>query len=207
MSLVDFRYRRTKPVSPESGYFYWVDSVDDGTQIWFSPDSNPEHLILLNDKFTEEFEKLESLSSKITNMEIGVEDVTNALEEINSTLSRLKGEILEEVEAKGYLTSTDLDGYAKLEDLPEVPTKVSELENDADYLTDSDLDEYAKIEDLPSVPENVSELVNDAGYLTEDDLEDYAKKEDIHELDDSDYDIIAEKVNERMSKLTWTEIL
>ena len=47
----------------------------------------------------------------------------------------------------------------------EIPTKVSEFENDAGYLTEhQNLDAYALKE---SIPVKVSELTNDAGYLTE----------------------------------------
>lgn len=68
--------------------------------------------------------------------------------------------------------------------IPEVPTKVAELENDAGYITaadipEVDLDNYynraeteALISDsingitLPEIPTNVSTFTNDAGYLT-----------------------------------------
>lgn len=75
----------------------------------------------------------------------------------------------------------DLDGYAKSE---EIPTKVSQLENDKGYLTEHQpLDDYAKKSDIPNVPTKVSELENDKGYLTEhQSLEDYAKKSDIPEI-------------------------
>ena len=74
MSLVDFRYRKSKPTSPEPGYFYWVDSRDDGTQLWFAPDSNPDNLILLNDDLKEKFENVmtdvDNIRTKLTWKEI-----------------------------------------------------------------------------------------------------------------------------------------
>ena len=55
-----------------------------------------------------------------------------------------------------------LTDYAKKTDLP---TKVSELENDKGYLTThQDLSDYAKISDLPT---KTSQLTNDSGYLTQ----------------------------------------
>lgn len=71
----------------------------------------------------------------------------------------------------------------------EIPTKVSELENDKNYLTEhQSLDDYALKTDIPT---NVSTLTNDAGYLTEhQSLEDYATKthvqEEIAKVDVSD---------------------
>ena len=57
----------------------------------------------------------------------------------------------------------------------DIPTKVSQLENDSGYLTEhQDLSEYAKTADIPT---KVSELENDSGYLTEhQDLSEYALK-------------------------------
>ena len=89
--------------------------------------------------------------------------------------------------------------------IPEVPTKVSELENDAGYLTEhQSLENYITKKDFATgldaqntstnvlirqvneridgitVPTKVSELENDAGYLTEhQSLAEYAKKTDI----------------------------
>ena len=79
-----------------------------------------------------------------------------------------------------YLVKSDLDGYAKqtnIPAMPDVPTKVSELENDSEFLVAADLDEYAKKSD---VPENISAFTNDAGYLTEhQSLDEYATKSDL----------------------------
>ena len=94
----------------------------------------------------------------------------------------------DELNSKGYATNSQLSAYAKKSDIPSVPTKVSELENDKKYLTGSALTDYAKKSDIPSVPTKVSEFENDAGYLTEhQDLSDYAKKSDIPKVDLSDY--------------------
>lgn len=73
--------------------------------------------------------------------------------------------------------------YITLQQVPTVvvPTKVSELQNDANYLTEhQSLADYAKKSDLPAVPTKVSAFENDANYLTEhQSLADYAKKSEL----------------------------
>lgn len=44
-----------------------------------------------------------------------------------------------------------------------IPSKVSELSNDAGYITNASLSEFATLEDIPT---NVSELNNDSGFIT-----------------------------------------
>ena len=120
-----------------------------------------------------------------------------------------------ELSSKGYLTDQSLNGYATKKyvddeiekiDIPTVPTKVSEFENDAKYLTvdeassmfaplgseGGDMGGYATKKyvddaidaiDIPTVPTNVSEFTNDAGYLTA--HQDISGKQDvIDDLDD-----------------------
>lgn len=67
------------------------------------------------------------------------------------------------VKDQKYLTAVP-DGYAKTED---IPTKVSELDNDSGYLTKhQSLEGYAKTEDIPTKPEDIG--AQPAGsYLTE----------------------------------------
>lgn len=142
MSLVSFRYRNSKPTNPTPGYFYWVDFQDGNHQIWFAPDEQSRHLILLNNESW--VERINNLVSRLTTDEGRISDNESDIAEIQTRLSEIKDEILGEID----LTP----------------------------------------------------------YLTEDDLTDYAKKSDIHELTESDYDIIAEKVNEKTLNLTWKEI-
>ena len=83
----------------------------------------------------------------------------------------------------------DLTPYATKSELP---TKVSQLQNDSKFITleevpETDLSEYAKKSELPTVPKKVSELTNDAGYITaaevpKTDLSAYAKKADIPDV-------------------------
>lgn len=63
----------------------------------------------------------------------------------------------------------------------DIPTKVSQLINDAGYLTEhQDLSEYAKRSELPTIPTSLSSFTNDVGYLTEhQDLSEYAKTVDL----------------------------
>lgn len=57
-----------------------------------------------------------------------------------------------------------MDEYAKKSEIPVVPTKVSQLQNDANYLTEhQSLAEYAKKTDIPT---KTSELTNDSNFLT-----------------------------------------
>jgi hypothetical protein len=66
-------------------------------------------------------------------------------------------------------------------EIPNVPTKTSELENDSGFITADDIPEAS------GVPTKVSELENDAGYITlrdipeggNIDLSDYAKKDEM----------------------------
>lgn len=75
---------------------------------------------------------------------------------------------------------TALAGKADVADIPTVPTKVSQLSNDAGYITAAYVPEVssssiiaalgytpADASDIPTVPDNVSWFTNDAGYLTE----------------------------------------
>ena len=63
----------------------------------------------------------------------------------------------------------DLTSYAKKTDLP---TKVSQLENDSDFIRQIDLTSYAKKTDLPSyakktdIPTKVSQLENDSNFIS-----------------------------------------
>ena len=65
-------------------------------------------------------------------------------------------------DTRSFLDKEGLPGYAKK---TEIPTKVSELENDSGYLTEhQSLVEYAKKTEIPTVPTKVSELQNDKNY-------------------------------------------
>ena len=174
MSLVDFVHRGSKPSNPNKGTFYWVEE-NDKTEIWFASTNDEEGLILLNNKLDD------GIISRISDAEGNIDNIRN---------------ILNEIDLSPYLTNDDLTGYVKTEDIENFITSddldylASKSDLDGyvkkddvvDYLTSSDLDGYVKVEDIPDVSE----------FVTKEDIQDI--------ISDSDYDIILEKVNER---LTW----
>ena len=94
----------------------------------------------------------------------------------------LSGFLTEHQSLTDYAKTADVEEtYAKKTDIPTVPTKVSELDNDVPFLTEhQDLSEYAKTADVPT---KVSQLDNDVPFLTEhQDLSDYAKKSEIPDV-------------------------
>ena len=148
----------------------------------------------------------------------GKQDIIEDLDDIRSgaalgvtALQSIPEEYITESELndKGYLTNTSLNGYATekfVEDeikKIEIPTKISKFENDANYLTSDiadlkyapinsdgiDLSNYATKEFVGEeitkivVPTKVSQLENDSNYLTE--HQDITGKQDtIKDLDD-----------------------
>lgn len=68
----------------------------------------------------------------------------------------------------GKINGIDATKLAVTDNIPIVPTKTSQLENDSNFLTEhQSLDGYAKNTDIPTIPTNVSAFNNDKGYLTE----------------------------------------
>ena len=122
---------------------------------------------------------IEELKAYIDSIATGNIDLSNYVtkSELQAKLDALDINIdLSSYATKEELTqainSIDLSAYAKKTDLPIVPTKVSELENDSNYLS--------------SIPEEyVTETeLNAKGYLTEhQDLSAYALKTEIPSLD------------------------
>ena len=95
-------------------------------------------------------------------------DIQTAIEGITFPETDLTGYATEKYvddAVAGVDVTEQLKEYALKSEIPTVPTKVSEFENDAGYLTEhQNLDDYALKAEIPT---NVSELANDAGYLTE----------------------------------------
>jgi len=79
--------------------------------------------------------------------------------------------------------------YKKVINVPTIPSKTSDLENDAGYVTSSEL--AAAVAETV-VPTKVSELENDAHYVAAESLDVYAKKEDLTQIDLSEYVKVAE---------------
>lgn len=100
---------------------------------------------------------------------------------LKNTTSVNDDEVLENAEVytlsvESFIGSNEAESdFAKKSD---IPTKVSELENDVPYLIEhQDLSDYAKVEDVPT---KTSELENDVPFLTQhQSLEEYAKAKDI----------------------------
>ncbi len=184
MSLVGFKHRNTFPVTFEVGTFYWIDKQDNTSELWFGSENG---LIRLDNHFDNS--ELDDIISRLLSIDSDIESIQDTLQEIQD---RFDG-----IDFTEYLTSSDLDGFARTDD---IPTKVSELINDEGYITIGDLPEFltrSDIEDLVTRDE-LTEKVEEAmsGYSPD--------------LGDSDWDrieeTISEKVNEKTFDLTWKEV-
>ena len=89
--IVDFVHRTSKPETPTAGIFYWVEDST-GSQIWFAPSDDPSELILLNgyEGFDGLIERLDKLEGKVDNLP----------DDMSERLSKLKNEILSQVDSK-----------------------------------------------------------------------------------------------------------
>ena len=90
MDTVDFVHRASKPETPTAGIFYWVEDST-GSQIWFAPSDDPSELILLNgyEGFDGLIERLDKLEGKVDNLP----------DDMSERLSKLKNEILSQVDS------------------------------------------------------------------------------------------------------------
>ena len=91
-----------------------------------------------------------------------------------------RGYITEHQSLEGYVKKTDIKeltkDFVKGDDIPEIPTKLSQFINDKGYITEhQSLDGYVKKTDIPKfdniatktdIPIKLSQLENDKGYLT-----------------------------------------
>ena len=88
------------------------------------------------------------------------------------------------------IPTVDLSDYAKKTD---IPTKVSELNNDAGYLTQhQDLSAYALKSEIPDVSgfANKSEIPDVSGYLTADDVSGFQTETQVNNLIDAKLGVI-----------------
>lgn len=88
------------------------------------------------------------------------------------------------------IPTVDLSDYAKKTD---IPTKVSELDNDAGYLTQhQDLSTYALKSEIPDVSgfANKSEIPDVSGYLTADDVSGFQTETQVNNLIDAKLGVI-----------------
>ena len=88
---VDFVHRKSKPETPTTGIFYWVEDST-GSQIWFAPSDDSSELILLNgyEGFDDLIKRLDKLEGKVDNLP----------DDISEKFSELKNEILSQVDSK-----------------------------------------------------------------------------------------------------------
>ena len=67
--------------------------------------------------------------------------------------------------------SNTITSYNDLDDLPEIPTKTSDLTNDSDFVTSDELSDvafsgsYAELSNTPEIPQFTSDLTNDSGFI------------------------------------------
>ena len=88
MITVDFVHRKSRPKNPNKGTFYWIDKQGSiGLQILFAPSDDPSELILLNG--------YEGLIERLGTLEGKVDNLPN---DISEMLSKLKNEILSQVD-------------------------------------------------------------------------------------------------------------
>ena len=112
-----------------------------------------------------------------------IDDIDDIRTKANKALQSIPDEYVtdSELSQKGYLTEhQDISHLATKAELPTVPTKVSELENDSKFITLSDVPEVA-------VPTKTSELTNDSGFITINDVpvleipEEYITEEELNQ--------------------------
>ena len=92
MITVDFVHRKSRPKNPNKGTFYWIDKQGSiGLQILFAPSDDPSELILLNgyEGFDGLIERLDKLEGKVDNLP----------DDMSERLSKLKNEILSQVDS------------------------------------------------------------------------------------------------------------
>lgn len=87
MSLVVFKHRRTLPVNPDIGTFYWIDKDNDTSELWFGSRNG---LIRLDNYFDRS--EIEDIISRLS----GVESDTESIQEI-----------LNGIDFDDFLTSSD----------------------------------------------------------------------------------------------------
>lgn len=136
-----------------------------------------------------------------------------------------KGESYTKSESDGkYLTThQSLASYAKK---VEIPTKVSQLDNDANYLTATDIevkanktDVYTKLESdgkyltthqslaeyarIENIPRNVSELANDSEFITATAIEGKADKSEVYTKVESDGKYVKSEKNVYLTQAAY----
>ena len=132
-----------------------------------------------NDYTDSDKEKLSGLSNyddsnlkdRVSSAEESIENERTRALGMETMLSTTKQNVisdLDEIRVGAALGTTsiqehqDLSAYALKTDIPNVPTKVSQLTNDLGFVDEQDVDHFV----ASVMPHDVSELNNDAGYVT-----------------------------------------
>ena len=140
--------------------------------------------------------KIENINNQITRLGNTISSLDFAKEEdIPIKVSQLENDknFITNQALTGYVKTSTLKDYVKNSDLPtvpditglaeksEIPTKVSQLENDKGYITKQALTGYAKESTLKGYmkQEDVVDLINSAEQI---DLDKYAQKSDLNKL-------------------------
>ena len=120
-------------------------------------------------------------ASKLSAGVITSEEYTSLIETIPNKLTELETELGTKQESGDYVTNEELEAkdYATKS---EIPTKVSQLENDSEFITSENLPDLSNYALKSEIPTNVSAFTNDSGYITNSALTDYAKKSEIPDI-------------------------
>lgn len=108
-------------------------------------------------------------------------EYTSLVETIPNKLVELETELDTKQDTGDYVTNEELEAkdYATKS---EIPTKVSQLENDSEFITSENLPDLSNYALKSEIPTNVSAFTNDSGYITNSALTDYAKKSEIPDI-------------------------
>lgn len=160
-----------------------------------------ETLTTLDDNIAEVNDKADSLKEELKLIEItGTPvdyDILINKPQINN-IELIGNKTLEELNiqpAGDYVVNETLTEYAKTEN---IPTKVSQLENDTGYLVKSSLDNYATKEEIPTL---TSQLTNDSNFLSSI-PEEYITEQELTETLDTTLESINQQINTKADKAT-----
>lgn len=151
----------------------------------------------------------EALAARVDSLEFGLGELSKEIEGIFTDITAVQTSVEKEIADR---TATDKALSDKIDaiEIPEVPTKVSELENDAKYQSDSEVDSRIQNvigsapEALDTLKELADSLGNDpdfAGTVTKE----LAKKADKTEVElkanQSDVDVQVNIINDKFSNV------
>ena len=160
-----------------------------------------ETLTTLDDSIAEVNDKADSLKEELKLIEItGTPvdyDILINKPQINN-IELIGNKTLEELNiqpAGDYVVNETLTEYAKTEN---IPTLVSQLENDTGYLVESSLDNYATKEEIPTL---TSQLTNDSNFLSSI-PEEFITEQELTETLNTTSENINQQINTKADKAT-----